>query len=71
MGLLVEPEMEEAKIWFKKAGTANNDESGQYYTADSSAFRAKSSQGVSGKSAEKVVLKDGTSNGAFFLRKWF
>lgn len=58
--------MEEDKKWFKKAGTANNDESGHHYTADSSGFRAKSSQGVNGKRAEKVVLKDGTSNGASF-----
>lgn len=41
MGLLVEPEMEEDKVWFKKAGSANNDESGQYYTADSSALERR------------------------------
>lgn len=56
MGLLVEPEMGEDKIWFKKDGAENSDRSGQCYRADSSAFGAKSSQGVSGAGRQRRLF---------------
>lgn len=56
MGVFVEPEMGEHKIWFRKARTANSDGSWQYYTAGPSAFRAKSSHGVSGAGGQRKLF---------------
>ena len=48
LGVLLEPEMGEGKIWFKKAGAKNGHEYEKHFKAGSSAVKTESKQGASG-----------------------
>ena len=56
LGILLEPEMGEAKIWFKKAGAENGGGYEKCFTAGSSAVRAESSQGASGAGGQRRLF---------------
>ena len=67
LGALLEPEMGEAKVWFKKAGAENGDEYEKHFTAGSSAVRAENDQGASGAGGQrKLFSRSGRSLAPLF-----
>ena len=56
MGVLLEWEMGDTKIWFKRAGDENSDAHERRFAAGSSAVRTESSQGTSGVERQRTLF---------------
>lgn len=60
LGVVPDPEMGEAKIWFKKAGADNDNGYGTFFTAGSSAVNTESNLGASGAGGQgKLFFRSG------------
>lgn len=56
LGVLLESEMGESKIWFKKAGAENGDDDGKHSNPGSSAVKSESKQSASGAEGMKRLF---------------
>ena len=56
LGIVLEPEMGEAKIWFKKAGAENGDGYQKHFTADSSAAKAEIDHSASSAGGQRKLF---------------
>ena len=56
LGVLLEAEMGEAKIWFKKVGIENSDGYETYFKAGSSAVRTENNLGASGAGGQMKLF---------------